>query len=203
MRKTLSKQQAANTAVSLLTALLVASTAQAQTRLPTVDRFTATTVAMTPANIGLRIDVREWSDDASRAAVVAALEREAETSKALTELPTVGYVWTDASGVGYSVKYAHRVTTEAGERVTFVTDRRIGSYDYRPWTPIAGSPPAELAYSVIELELDDEGNGTGTLSLAAEVRIDPAKSLVFLEGSAAPVLENAREEPKPYWATGS
>lgn len=205
MRKNLSKQMAAKSAVSLLAGLVVASTALAQTRLPTVDRFTAKTAAMTPADVGVRIDVREWSNDASRAAVIAALEREGEASKALNELPTIGYVWTDASGVGYSVKYAHRVTTEAGERVTFVTDRRIGSYDFRPWTPNGTAPATELDYSVIELELDEAGSGIGTLSLAAEVRIDPATSVVYLDDgtSTTPVLSNAREEPKPYWAQGS
>src|SRR5689334_7937859 len=58
------------------------------------DRFTAKTVAMAPAGTGLRIDVMRWSDDAARAAVVAAIGAD-EPVVALAKLPTLGYVWTE------------------------------------------------------------------------------------------------------------
>src|SRR5690606_38959828 len=141
-------------------------------------------------------------DEASRAAVAAALAGESNASEALEALPTIGYVWQSNSGVGYAVKYAHRVATEQGERVTFGTDRRIGSYAFKPWTAAAGSTGEELDYSVIELYLDTSGNGTGTMSLAAEVQVDEANGLVSLAGgTGAPgVLRDAKLQPKPYWA---
>lgn len=192
-------------AILLLASLLAASAAGAQTRLPNVERFTATTTAMTPSDVELRIDVREWSDEPARAAVVAALEGDADAAQALKDLPTVGYVWQQGSGVGYAVKYAHRASTPEGERVTFVTDKRVGSYEFKPWTVEAGSPAPERAYSVIELYLTGEGNGAGTMSLGAEVRLDAENALVSLapvEGTPN-LLANAKQEPQPYWAKSS
>jgi len=169
-----------------------------------LDRFTATTVAMTPRGEPLRIELRNWSDDAGRAAVVEALGRGAEAQKALASLPTLGYVWRSRSSVGYAIKYAHRVATPTGERVTFVTDKRLGAYDIERWAADARPPPAELEYSVVELYLDGGGSGDGTLSLAADVRVDASASLVSLaadQGSPR-VLADAKREPKVGSAAG-
>ncbi len=197
--------RASAAAVLALAAALATGAAIAQSRLPNVERFTATTTAMKPSDIGVRIDIREWSDDAGREAVVAALEQEADAAKALSALPTLGYVWQSDSAVGYAVKYAHRVQTGDGERVTVVTDKRIGSYEFQPWTAGSGAAGESLGYSVIELYLDQNGTGEGTMSLAAEIRLDKERSLVSLEtANGAPrLLANAKEEPKPYWASGT
>jgi hypothetical protein len=186
---------------ALLAAALTAGGAVEADRLPTPDRFTATTTAMTPSGVSLRIDVREWSDEAARAAVAAALDGESGVRDALTGLPTIGYVWQGGTGVGYSVKYAHRVAASPGERVTFVTDRPLGAFDSKPWAAGSASALPQLEYSVIELSLDESGRGAGTLSLAAAVKLDPAQALVTLDADAAPrVLADAKREPKPYWA---
>lgn len=201
----MSNKGALRSAIAAAGALALASLAFAQNRLPEVDRFTATTVSMTPANIELRIDVREWSDEDGRAAVVAALAEGSNVTQALRALPTLGYVWRSDSGVGYSLKYAHRIDTPEGERITFVTDRRLGAYDFKPWAADGVTENSELEYSVIELRLPENGTGDGTLSLAAEVKLDRENGLVLLEAPAdAPrVLADVKLEPKPYWAKGS
>jgi hypothetical protein len=172
---------------------------------PAIERFTATTVSMTPAEIGLRIDVREWSDAAARAAVVAALAEDTGASRSLGQMPTIGYVWRSDSGVGYAVKYAHRAETAQGETVTIVTDKRLGAYDFRPWTADAGNVGQTLEYSVIELYLDAGGSGSGTLSLGAAVELDAANALVSLrvDDDAPRLLSGAKVEPRPYWAAGT
>ncbi len=162
--------------------------AQAGAEALSVERFSARTVSMTPADIELRIDVREWSDEAGRAAVAAALAGEGDAGAALRELPTLGYVWRSDSGVGYAVKYAHRIELPDGERATFVTDRRLGAYDFKPWTVDGDSSGGELDYSVIELALANGGSGDGTISLAAEVEIDDENGLIALDANAARVL---------------
>lgn len=200
------------TALILCAAAFAASFAHADTdtaaATPAVpDRYTATTTAMTPRDVELRIDVRTWSDDEGRAAVVDALARIAgvlgqdEVRKTLTGLPTLGYVWQSGSSVGYSVKYAHRTPAEASERVTFVTDRRLGAHEFKPWTAEAPAVNDERPYSVIELYLDGEGRGTGTFSLAAEVQVDAENALVGLSEGAPRLLANAALAPKPYSAT--
>jgi hypothetical protein len=188
-------------ALSGLLALLGAEV-PADTVSATPDRFTATTTAMTPRDVTLRIDVREWSDEAARAEVRAALEQESDVAKALTSLPSVGVAWRSGSAVGYAVKYAHRVATPQGERVTFVTDKRLGAYDLEPWTAEAPAAQPELEYSVIELYLDGNGSGAGTMSLVAAVELDATNSAVSLTAGAPRVLANAKLEPKPYWAEG-
>ena len=170
---------------------------------PVTDKFAATTASMTPSGVSLRVDVRVWSDEAARGAVVAALAQESGVKESLASLPTIGYVWQSGSGVGYSVKYAHRASTPQGERVTFVIDRPLGGYEFKPWSASSPAAPAKLDYGVIELYLDGNGRGDGTLSLAADVKLDATNALVSLEAGAgaAHVLADAKLEPKPYWAT--
>jgi hypothetical protein len=154
-----------------------------------------------PRDLTLRIAVRQWSDDAARAAVLAALEGADDAAKALAALPTLGYVWSSGSPVGYSVKYAERTAEGSGQRVTLVTDKRLGFYDGKPWAADGGGAE-QRGYSVIELDLDAEGKGTGTLSLAADVKLDADAARVMLmhDAAVAPVLKNVALEPKPYWA---
>ena len=228
---------AAFAAMLVLPALaLVPDMAMAQAR-PVPDTFTATTTGMTPAGVTLRIDVLEWSDDAARAAVISALtsdeaetptddgaetatddaaetptDDDAETADLLAELPTVGYLWADGSAVGYALKYAHRASSGDGdgERVTFVTDKPLGAYGFKPWAASAqlsakDQPSSNaLGYSVIELRLDGEDGGAGTISLAADVIFDQeAQTVSLAQGDPATnVLTGARREPKPYWAQG-
>jgi hypothetical protein len=180
---------------------LGAGVAHAQS-VPVPDTFTATTAAMTPSGVELKITVREWSDDAARAAVLAALGSQADDARsALASLPTVGYVWHSGSAIGYAVKYAHRTTGADGERATFVTDKVIGSYGLKPWATQAPSAATEIPYSVIELQLGGQGSGSGTLSLGADLQLDASAGVVSLAAKPGmpSLLTNAKLEPKPYW----
>lgn len=181
-------------------ALGLATVAHAQS-VPVPDTFTATTAAMTPSGVELKITVREWSDAAARTAVVAAIDGGGDVHAALASLPTVGYVWHGGSAIGYSVKYAHRTTTADGDRVTFVTDKVVGAYGLKPWTAQTPSGTSDLPYSVIELHLTGQASGSGTLSLAADVALDANGGVVSLAAKpeAQAVLANAKLAAKPYW----
>lgn len=160
------------------------------------DAFTATTMGMTPAGLGLKIQIIEWTDEAGRADVIAALMGDADTS--LAKLPTAGYVWPAASPVGYTIKYAQRTPAAGGgERITLVTDKPVGSYDYKKWSTADGTAKARPGYSVIELYLDASGTGVGNLSLGADVVIDDAADTVELAtgGSVHNLLANVKREP--------
>lgn len=192
-------------------AFIAPATSMSQDR-PVPDTFKATTTAMSPEGLEITIEVLEWSDESARAATIDALRDDEDVRSALVTRPTVGYVWTGGSSVGYSIKYAYREPADGGgERVTIVTDRVLGSYSFRPWEidgaeigGAAGEAP-DLDYSVIELSLDGGSGGVGTLSPAAPVTFDDEAQTVALELSDTTpmVLSNAREEPKPYWASGS
>jgi hypothetical protein len=159
---------------------------------PVEDAYTATTTGMMPADLVLRIQVLAWSDDNARADVVAALE----DAPALGKLPTVGYVWPAGSPVGYTLKYAHRTKTADGrDRLTFVTDKTVGSYDYKKWS-VPNSAAKALPYSVLELYVDGAGNGVGNLSLAADAVIDAATSTITLATGASNVLKDVKRQPR-------
>jgi hypothetical protein len=177
------------------------SAAQSAAAAPKVpDRFTAKTTGMTPNGLTLKIDVLRWSDDAGRAAVVAALAK-SDPVVELSKLPTLGYVWAEGMPIGTSVKYAYRTDTPKGERVTLVTDHRLGWTSFKPWTVQPPLQAKDFSYGVVELYLDRDGKGTGTFSLAADVTIDEGGARVSLAESAPQLLADAKAEPKPYYVT--
>ena len=196
-------------AVGLVLLAGVAAGAQESAERSVPETFTATTANMDPEGTDLRINVLRWSGDDDRGAVLDVLtDPENAASEdgeldALMELPTLGYVWPDGSALGYSIKYAHRTAAaDGGERITFVTGRRVGRFAREPWAP-AGTPDDALRpFTVIELRLDAGGDGAGTMSPAADVAFDAENRTVALaDYDAAPtLLADAKRQPPPYWA---
>jgi hypothetical protein len=179
---------------------VLCTAAQAAGPVSLVDTFTATTANMAPAGLGLRFQIIQWQDADARAAAVAAIAAGVGAPTPLSKLPTVGYVWPRESPVGYSIKYSHRTEQPDGkERITLVTDRRLGSYEFKGWT--VENPAVETPYSVVELYLDGSGIGTGTFSHVAEVVLDEeAGSVARKDGAAAPALlvdvkREAKQQP--------
>lgn len=187
---------AARFALAALASTLMASAAAAAPQ-PLVGTFTATTAHMTPAGLQLRMQIIEWQEPDARAEVIATLAAGADAAIPLGKLPTVGYAWPSGSPVGYSLKYAHREPTDDGrERITLITDKRLGSYDFKGWSVASPAVSNDAPYSVIELYVGDAGTGTGTLSLAGDVVLDEAAGTVALQtGADAPsLLENVKRE---------
>jgi hypothetical protein len=153
--------------------------------------FSATTTGMTPADLGLRIQILGWSDEAGRSDVLATLD----DSAALARLPTVGYLWPAGSPVGYTIKYAHRTPEQSGgERITLITDKALGSYDFKKWSVAGSAPPSDRKYSVVELYVDDNGQGVGSFSLAGDVVVDTEAGTVALGPGGARLLTNVKRE---------
>ena len=158
--------------------------------------FTAMTANMTPADIELRIQIIAWQEADARSKAVATLAAGKDADPPLAKLPTVGYIWPAESPVGYSVKYAQRTPQAGGgERITLVTDRRLGSYDFKPWSA-PGAATTDAPYSVVELYLNESGTGSGNLSLAAKTALDEAAGTVSLAGGPGPgnLLVNVKRQ---------
>jgi hypothetical protein len=189
------------TACAMAIAAFMASKAYAAGPPLVADTFTATTANMTPVGVDLRVQIINWQEPDARTEAVATLAAGADAPTPLAKLPTVGYIWPSGSPVGYSLKYAHREAQPNGqERVTLVTDRRLGSYDFKGWSVAGATANGDAPYSVIELELDAAGIGTGNLSFIGEVLLDEEAGTVTLnEGDGAPpLLTNVkREAPRP------
>jgi len=159
------------------------------------DAFTATTANMTPAGLGLRIQVLAWQEAEARAEAVASLAAGADAATPFGKLPTVGYVWPEGSPVGYSLKYAHREPQPDGsERITLVTDKPLGSYDFKGWSVASPAVKNDAPYSVIELVLNGSGSGSGNLSLVGEVSLDEAAGAVTLASATPSLLTNVKRE---------
>ena len=194
----------------LLAAAALAAPPAAAQNAPAPETFTATTVNMEPAGEDLRFSVLRWSTEADRRAAVDVLTTpEAEAGgtdgelTALLELPSLGYLWPGGSSVGYSLKYARRVSLAGGgERLTFVTGRRLGTFDRASWMPDGAPQAADRPFTVIELRIDHANTGEGKLSAGAEIVFDTNRSTVALRDYAgAPVLlEAVQRQPPPYWA---
>jgi hypothetical protein len=190
------KRRAAVVALGALASAFIASAGEAAPRQP-VDTFTATTAHMKPAGLQLRMQIIEWQEPEARAEVVATLAAGADAATPLGKLPTVGYAWPSGNPVGYSLKYAHREPTDDGrERITLITDKRLGSYDFKGWSVASPAVNNDAPYTVIELYVADGGTGTGTMSLAGDVVLDEAAGTVALKpGAGAPsLLENVKRE---------
>ena len=172
-----------------------------------VEVITATTVNMDPAGQDLKFDILRWSSDDDRQAVIGLLmhtateQGEHATLSDLIALPSLGSVWLAESGLGYSLKYAHRVVTpDGGERLTFVTGRRLGAFNRTPWTSTVAPGAPDRPFTVIDLRLDGSGEGEGTMSLAADIVVDEKTGTVGLANyDTAPVLlESVKRQPPRY-----
>jgi hypothetical protein len=110
--------------------------------------------------------VTRWSTEAERGKLTAALLSGGNDAllKALQHEKSVGTIKTPDS-LGYDLRYAHQEPGEdGGRRIVIATDRPIGFWEVR-------NQPRTLDYpfTVIQMQLDKNGEGTGTLSLATKI----------------------------------
>jgi len=178
-----------------IVAVSVLTDAQTKTTGP-IEHITATSVNVTGAPDPVKIDLLRWSTDAEREQLLSAFAKsEKELAAALEKAPTLGYVWTSESA-GYSLRYAYRVQTPAGERLIFATDRRLGSWNPQLWKPVGNAAPSEYPFTLIELRFNRRGEGEGKTSLTAKIAADAqVKTLALDNYTAAPVvMKGAKRE---------
>jgi hypothetical protein len=170
-----------------LALLLSASLAQAQVKGP-IERYTATTTNVAGAGEPVTIELLKWSTDADRDKLASVLAWYGEKEVA-GSMPTVGYLWTSAAA-GYSIRYAYRIpTSDGGQRIILLTDRKLGAWSPEAWKPTAAATPDPSSYSVIEIRVNRSGQGEGKTSLTTRVTFETASKSIALENYAAqPVI---------------
>ena len=175
--------------------VLVCSLALAQTnRQP--ERFTANAVSLsTQYGTGqqtVEINVNRWSPSSDRETLIAALMKSpAELLKQLQKMRPVGTIRTPDS-IGYDLHYAQQTPLpEGGRSIVIATDRPIGFWE-------ATNRPRSIDYpfTVIQMNLDRNGMGSGTMSYAT--RITTKNNIIELEDFATQpiMLNNIHSEPK-------
>ena len=113
---------------------------------------------------------------------------------AIDKAPTVGYIWTADSNIGYAIRYAYRAPLpQGGDRIILATNRRLGTTD-ASWKPAAPATATDYDFTVIELRLDPKGLGEGKASITAKPVVDAEAKTIALENyEASPaVLKNVK-----------
>jgi hypothetical protein len=168
-------------------ALVLAIAVPAAQTLGEKERFTAVAIVNNVRASGagiVQIDVNRWSTSAERATLLDALKKKG-ADKLLDELKgmrSVGTIKTPDS-LGYDLRYANQTPLpEGGRRIVLATDRPIGFWEatHRPRT-------IDYPFTVIQMEIDKDGKGKGTLSYAT--KIIPAGDTIVLENfDTSPIM---------------
>src|ERR1044071_2479912 len=134
------------------------------------ERFTANAVSTSPQyGTGqqiVEITIDRWSPNAERQRLVTALQTKGsdELLKQLQKNKPVGRIRPPDS-LGYDLRYAQQTPLpEGGRMVVIATDRPIGF-----WEATEHPRSFDYPFTGIQMKLDREGNGTGTLSYAPRI----------------------------------
>ena len=155
------------------------------------ERFTANAVSTSPEyGTGQRIveiTVDRWSPNAERERLVTALQTKGpnELLKQLQKNRSVGRIRTPDS-LGYDLRYAAQTPLpEGGRMIVIATDRPIGF-----WEATQRPRSIDYPFTVIQMKLDREGNGSGTLSYATRI-VAHENNVIELEDFATqPIMLN-------------
>jgi hypothetical protein len=183
--------------IMALLLMLVAVVAYGQTN-GQPERFTANAVSTSPQyGTGQRIveiTVDRWSPNAERERLVATLQTKGpdELLKQLQKNKPVGRIRTPDS-LGYDLRYAQQTPLpEGGRMIVIATDRPIGF-----WEATERPRSIDYPFTVIQMKLDREGNGSGTLSYATRI-VAHENNVIELEDFATQpiMLNNIHAEAK-------
>jgi hypothetical protein len=178
-----------------LTLSLMAAPALAQG-----ERFSATANNMSGVGrqgvIGpVDIVLQRYSTEDERNRFLAVLtERGPEALlDAFQNAPSIGRLGAPGR-IGYEIRYAVQMPGEdGGRRIVIATDRRMSFMEAanRPRT-------VDYPFTVVQLNLDNEGKGEGRASIYAKIEVDKKNNAIVLEdfGIQPVTLMNVRATPR-------
>ena len=173
---------------ALSSAALLTLGASAQT-MGSPERYTASAININTGQAGnIDITVNRWSTDKDRDALIATMLKKGPEKllDALQDMPAMGHFGAPGN-LSWDIHFARRrPLPEGGERITLITDRRIGFWE-------AANQPRSIDYpfTVIELRVNRDGEGEGKMSLATKVIYDKKDNMISLENfQTSPVLLN-------------
>ncbi len=179
-----------NRAVALagLVLLLVSGAAAAAEDKPgPIETFTCFAANMQRGKAGtVEITIFRWSTDAERESLLTTLQ-EFGRDKLLDALmkirPVVGYMRSPNS-IGYDLYYARNdVQPDGGRHVVLATNRRVNFRE-----AVNNQRSMDYQLTVIELDIDKEGQGVGKMVPAAKVSWDVKTKTIEIENfSALPI----------------
>jgi hypothetical protein len=132
----------------------------------------------------LQIVVDQWSSQAlgDRLRKTLVENGPEKLLDALQDAPKVGYLRTSTS-LAWDLRYAQRTRGEdGGERVTLITDRPIAFWETANQTRTLDYP-----FTVIEMRLNNDGEGKGMLSVATKIFVDKNGQVTLENWGTQPV----------------
>jgi hypothetical protein len=159
------------------------------------EDITAAVVANNELGSGvgtIQIRINRWSTDEDRLRLMTALRESGPQAllKELQKMPSVGTIRTPSS-TGYDLRYARQAAVGDGRRIVIATDRPM---DY--WEAANSPRSVEYPFTVLQMQVDQNGKGTGTMSLA--MKIVANDDLVILEDIASTPFRLTNVEAKPH-----
>lgn len=147
---------------------------------PGPERFTAVAANMGqvrgPMASQVDIDIKRWSTDGQRDELTNILRTRGEQAllDALQKQPVVGTIRTPDS-LAYDLHYARvQPWGDGGQQIILAIDRPIGFWEARN-----DSRSLNYPFTIIEMRVNHDGKGQGTMSVAT--RVIPAGSQIVLE----------------------
>jgi hypothetical protein len=116
--------------------------------------------------VTIRVD--RWTPPDENERLLATLREDGQEAflRALLDVKPVGSIAAPAS-LRYNFFYAQATPSgEGGRRIILISDRPM-----QIWERTSGSPTRDYPFTVVELRLDKEGNGEGTLAQMAQLRL--------------------------------
>jgi hypothetical protein len=163
-----------------------------------VARFSA--LAVSPgapagqATLPIDIIVTRWSTIEERDLVTTTLLEQgpAKLLGVLKAMPAVGRLTTPGS-TGFELRYAIGAKVDSMDRIMILTDRPVGFFEAS-----AGARSLDYPLTVIEITLDRNGKGKGTVAVAARIVVDRGtKAFSFEDYSVFPVMLQSVQHHRP------
>jgi len=153
------------------------------------QRFTALAANLSNINVGpvaqtIQVEITRWSTDGERDRLLNVLKEKGPRAllSELQGMPRVGYFRTPTS-LGYDLRFARqRPWGDGGREIFIATDRYINFWEVANQTRSLDYP-----FTLIQMQLDKEGNGEGKLSVATKI-IGDGHELVLENFATQPVM---------------
>ena len=133
----------------------------------------------------LEVRLKRYTPDFDRKTVETALKEGGYPGflLALRNAPEVGQLVL-AGSAPFAIRYAREKVDAGGRTVLFVTDKPV--YFIGGGHSAGSKPRAGYEVAVVQIQLDEKGQGRGTMAAAARVKLD---------GDGAVLLDDYAEEP--------
>ena len=141
------------------------------------------------------ITVTRWSTADERQRLINAFSGEGQNSALdeLQDMKPVGTIRVNHERLAYDLRYAREFKNEdGGRRIFLLTDRPISA-----WEAFVRPRYSDYPFTLIEMRLDRDGRGSGTITLAARITASEDGRFVQIENYAtSPIQFNDIKQTK-------